>query len=301
MAHVGPGPAGPPPLGPEGFEWTSWQADPTVVGGLVVLGAAYAAATMWRHRLAPGARVEPLRVASFAGALVVLFVALTGPIHDLSDYYLFSAHMVQHMLLVFAMPPLLLHGTPGWMVRPLLPDARLLRLGHVLTRPAGAFATFNLILVAWHLPPLYNLAMDQHPVHVLGHLAMMAGSVILWWPILSPVGELPRAPYPVQLLYLFVVGLPMVMVAIFISMAEDLLYPYYAAAPRVWAPLTPRADQHLGGLIMWVPGGMVFLIALSVVFFRWQVAGGHDGQGEAETGRGAAEGEPSEFERGATP
>jgi putative membrane protein len=180
------------------------------------------------------------------------------------------------MLLVFAMPPLLLYGTPGWMLRPLLRDARLLQLGRVLTRPAGAFATFNLILVAWHLPPLYNLAMDQHPVHVLGHLAMMAGSVVLWWPILSPVDELPRAPYPVQLLYLFVVGLPMVMVAIFISMADDLLYPYYAAAPRVWAPLTPRIDQHLGGLIMWVPGGMVFLIALSVVFFRWQVAGAHD-------------------------
>jgi putative membrane protein len=304
MAHVVPGPAGPPPLGPEGFDWTSWQADPTVVGGLVVLGAAYAAATLWRHRLAPGARVEPLRVASFAGALGVLFVALTGPIHDLSDYYLFSAHMVQHMLLVFAMPPLLLYGTPGWMLRPLLRDARLQRLGHVLTRPAGAFTTFNLILVAWHLPPLYNLAMDQHPVHVLGHLAMMAASVILWWPILSPVGELPRAPYPVQMLYLFVVGLPMVMVAIFISMADDLLYPYYAAAPRVWAPLTPRVDQHLGGLIMWIPGGMVFLIALSVVFFRWQVAGGHDGavRGEAEgvAGQGAAEGEPSGYKKGAT-
>ena len=84
---------------------------------------------------------------------------------------------------------------------------------------------------------------------------MMAGSVILWWPVLSPLDELPRAPYPIQMLYLFVVGLPMVMVAIFISMADGLLYPYYAAAPRIWPQLTPRADQHLGGLIMWIPGG----------------------------------------------
>jgi putative membrane protein len=277
MAHVVPGPAGPPPLGPDGFDWTAWSPDPSVVGGLIALGVVYAAATLWRHRLDPEARVEPAKVASFAGALAVLLGALTGPVHDLSDYYLFSAHMIQHMLLVFAMPPLLLYGTPGWMARPLVRDARLLQLGRALTRPVGAFATFNVVLVAWHLPPLYNLAMEQHPVHIVEHLMIMVASVILWWPMLSPLDELPRAPYPVQMLYLFVVGLPMVMVAIFISMADSLLYPYYAAAPRIWERLTPQADQHLGGLIMWIPGGMIFLAALSVVFFRWQAAGGDDG------------------------
>ena len=276
MAHVVPGPAGPPPLGPDGFDWTAWQADPVVVGGLVAFGAVYAAATLWGRRLDPRAGVEPRRIVSFAGALGVLFVALTGPIHDLSDYYLFSAHMIQHMLLVFAMPPLLLYGTPGWMVRPLLADARLRALGRALTRPVGAFATFNLVIVVWHLPPVYNLAMAQHQVHIVGHLLMMAAAVILWWPVLSPVSELPRAPYPIQLLYLFVVGLPMVMVAILISMADGMLYPYYAAAPRVWPWLTPHADQHLGGLIMWIPGGLVFLLAVSVIFFRWQGAGGDD-------------------------
>lgn len=284
MAHVVPGLAGPPPLGPEGFDWTSWHADPTVVGGLALLGAAYAAATLWRHRLAPEARVEPLKAVSFAGALLVLFGALTGPIHDLSDYYLFSVHMIQHMLLVFAMPPLLLHGTPGWMVRPLLRDPGLLRLGRSLTRLSGAFATFNLILVAWHLPPLYNLAMDHHPIHIVEHLMIMVASVILWWPVLSPLGELPRAPYPMQMLYLFVVGLPMVMVAIFITMADGILYPYYTAAPRVFEQITPRVDQHLGGLIMWIPGGLVFLIALTVVFFRWQSAGGDDVAVRSDTG-----------------
>jgi len=78
------------------------------------------------------------------------------------------------------------------------------------------------------------------------------------------------------MLYLFVVGLPMVVVSIFISMADTVLYPYYAAAPRVWTILTAHADQHLGGLIMWIPGGLVFLVAISVVFFRWQAAGGDD-------------------------
>lgn len=276
MAHAGPGPAGPPPLGPEGFDWTAWHADPAVVAGLAVLGGAYVAAALWRRRIEPGAPLPPLKVASFFSGLAVLFGALTGPVHDLSDSYLFSAHMVQHMLLVFAMPPLLLHGTPGWMLRPPLRHPRLRRLGRALTRPPGAFAAFNVILVAWHLPPLYNLAMEQHPVHVVEHLMIMAASVILWWPVLSPLPELPRAAYPVQLLYLFVVGLPMVMVAVFITMADSVLYPYYSSAPRIWEPLTPRADQHLGGLIMWIPGGLVFLAAISVVFFRWQAAGADD-------------------------
>jgi len=276
MAHAGPGPAGPPPLGPEGFDWTAWPADPAVLAGVALLGGAYAAAILWRRRVASGVRLEVLKALSFGGFLAVLLGALTGPVHDLSDYYLFSAHMVQHMLLIFAMPPLLLYGTPGWMLRPLLRDPRLLGLGRLLTRPAGAFTAFNLVLVAWHLPPLYNLAMEHHGVHIVEHLLIMAASVILWWPVLSPLPELPRAAYPVQLLYLFVVGLPMVMVAIFISMADSVLYPYYEAAPRIWEQLTPRADQHLGGLIMWIPGGLIFLAAISVVFFRWQAAGGED-------------------------
>jgi len=274
MAHWGQGPAGPPPLGPEGFDWTAWHPDPTVVIGLAALAGLYLTALQrGRH---DDRRVPPAKVVSFFGGLVLLLGALTGPLHDLSDYYLFSAHMVQHLLLAFAMPPLLLYGTPGWMLRPLLASPALLRLGRALTRPAGAFATFNFILVTWHLPPLYNLAMNHHGVHIVQHLMIMAAAVILWWPMLSPLPELPRAPYPVQMLYLFVVGLPMVVVSIFITMADGILYPYYAAAPRVWEVLTPHADQHLGGLIMWIPGGLVFLVAITVVFFRWQGAGAHD-------------------------
>jgi len=274
MAHVGPGPAGPPPLGPDGFDWTAWNPDATVVVGIAGLGALYLAAL--RRGRAEGRRVNPAKVLSFFAGLAVLLGSLTGPLHDLSDYYLFSAHMVQHLLLAFAMPPLLLYGTPGWMLSPLLRHPFVLKLGRRLTRPSGAFACFNLVLVAWHLPPLYNLAMDHHGVHVVQHLMIMVVSVILWWPVLSPSPELPRAPYPVQMLYLFVVGLPMVVVSIFISMAGSVLYPYYAAAPRVWQALTPQIDQHLGGLIMWIPGGLVFLVAISVVFFRWQAAGGDD-------------------------
>ncbi|HET7876594.1 MAG TPA: cytochrome c oxidase assembly protein [Methylomirabilota bacterium] len=286
MAHAVPGAAGPPPLGPGGFDWTAWHADPTVVAGLALLGAAYAVAG-WRRRGAVDGAVPARQVVSFYTGLVVLFGALTGPLHDLSDYYLFSAHMVQHLLLAFAMPPLLLYGTPGWMLDALVRMPLLMRLGRLLTRPSGAFAAFNLVLVGWHLPPLYNVAMEHHGIHIVQHLMIMVVSVLLWWPLLSPMPDLPRAPYPVQLLYLFVVGLPMVVVSIFIAMADSVLYPYYAAAPRVWPALSAHDDQHLGGLIMWVPGGLVFLAAISVVFFRWQAAGADDvALPEAQTHRG---------------
>src|SRR5262249_22750091 len=125
MAHSVPGPAGPPPLGPEGFIWTTWNADPTVVAGLGALCGAYAPAIRRRRRAAPGTPRPRRKIASFAGALLVLFGALTGPIHDLSDYSLLSAPMLQHMLLVFAMPPLLLYGTPGWMLGTILRQPRI--------------------------------------------------------------------------------------------------------------------------------------------------------------------------------
>ena len=284
MAHGVPGSTGPPPLGPDGFDWTVWNADPILVTGLVLTAGLYAAALVRRQRrdpaAAPGAPprtpIDVPRASSFAGGLIVMFGALTGPLHDLSDYYLFSAHMVQHLLLAFAVSPLLLWGVPPWLADELVRPSWLRRLARPLTRPSGAFAIFNLVLVAWHLPPLYNLAMDQHPIHIVQHLMMLVASVILWWPVMSPARALPRAAYPVQLLYLFVVGLPMVVVSIFITMADGVLYPYYAAAPRVWPALSAHSDQHLGGLIMWIPGGMIFLLALSVVFFRWQAAGGDD-------------------------
>ena len=299
MAHGLSGVTGPPPLGPDGFDWTVWNADPILVTGLLVTAGLYAAAVLRRRSApieasgtdagaAPGTSPAPAgdpparapidvpRAIAFGGGLAVMFGALTGPLHDLSDYYLFSAHMVQHLLLAFAVSPLLLYGVPPWLADDLVRAPWRQRLARPLTRPSGAFAAFNLVLVAWHLPPLYNLAMDQHPIHIVQHLMMLAVSVLLWWPVMSPSRLLPRAAYPVQLLYLFVAGLPMVVVSIFITMADGVLYPYYAAAPRVFPLLSAHSDQHLGGLIMWIPGGMVFLLALSVVFFRWQAAGADD-------------------------
>src|SRR6185503_2194061 len=127
------------------------------------------------------------------------------------------------------------------------------------------FAAFNLVIAAWHLPVLYNAAMANHGVHIVEHLMFMASAVMLWWPILSPLPELPRLSYPMQMLYLFLTTIPMSIVAVYITYSDNLLYPAYAAAPRILG-ISPLDDQLIGGLIMWIPGGLIFFAVISVIF-----------------------------------
>ena len=219
--------------------------------------------------------------ASFFGALVILFLTLNGPLHDLSDYYLFSGHMVQHLIMTLIVPPLMIVGTPGWMLRPLLRNRVVFTLAKRLTTIAACFVIFNLVLAIWHLPPLYNLALKYHGVHILQHLMFLVASVLMWWPLTSPLPELPRAAYPAQMLYCFLMVIPMSVISIYIVLADTLLYPAYAAAPRVWG-ISPMEDQQYGGLIMWIPGGVFFYAVMSVVFFKWSSRGGQDDVASAQ-------------------
>jgi putative membrane protein len=111
--------------------------------------------------------------------------------------------------------------------------------------------------------------MANHNIHIVQHLMFMAAAVMLWWPILSPMPELPRLSYPMQMLYLFLTTIPMSVVAVYITYSSNLLYPAYAAAPRILGIL-PLEDQLIGGLIMWIPGGLVFFAVIGVIFYRWQ-------------------------------
>jgi len=249
------------------LSWWRWSVHPSTAIGIAALGALYIWASVRLQR-------QPTigqKVYFFSG-LLVLFGSLNGPIHDLSDDYLFSAHMVQHLLLTLAVPPLLFAGTPGWMLRQLLSRKHIAPVCHFFTRAPIAFVVFNLTIAVWHLPPFYNAAMAHHNLHILEHLMFMAAAVLMWWPLLSQLPELPRLAYPGQMLYSFLMSIPMSIVAVYIAMADHVLYPAYSAAPRV-LPLTPMEDQLLGALIMWIPGGLIFMIIMTVVFFKWNARG----------------------------
>jgi len=251
------------------FSWLEWSIHPSTVAGLFALGLLY----LLRSRQGgDGEGVSGVRKLSFFAGLFVIFASLNGPIHDLSDNYLFSGHMVQHLLLTMLMPPLLIFGVPGWMLRPLLRNRAIGMTASRITRPVACFVIFNVVIAAWHLPVLYNAAMANHDIHIVEHLMFMVAAVLMWWPLTSQLPELPRLPYPGQMLYCFLMSIPMSIIAVYITMADEVLYPHYSAAPRIMN-LSPMDDQLLGGLIMWVPGGLIFMIIMSVVFFKWASRG----------------------------
>ena len=251
--------------------WNRWDLHPSVVIGLVLLGGLY---VFWG-----GLRADRRRVVAFGASLLVIFVSLNGPLHNLSDTYLFSAHMAQHLLLTLLFPPLLLYGTPAWVVRRILAHRWVTALGRVVTRPVVAAATFTAPIVLWHVPVFYEAALRNHNLHILQHLVFLTTAVIMWWPVLSPVPELPRIPYPGQMLYLFLLGLPMSITGALITLSDSVLYPFYAEAPRVWPDVSALADQQIGGLLMWVVGGLALWSAMTVVWFRWSV---RERNGDAE-------------------
>jgi putative membrane protein len=254
------------------FSWLKWSIHPSTVIGLAAIAGLY----LWRARKADADRpLTPARQVSFFSALLVVFGSLNGPLHDLSDTYLFSAHMIQHLLLTMLFPPLIIVGVPGWMLRPLLGNRALGVIARKITRPVSCFVIFNLVIALWHLPVFYNAAMANHGIHIVEHLMFMGAAILMWWPLTSQLPELPRLSYPGQMLYCFLMILPMSIVAVYISMAERVLYPAYSAAPRI-SSLSPLEDQLLGGLIMWVPGGLIFMIIITVIFFRWAARGGDD-------------------------
>ena len=248
------------------YEW-SWSLHPSVLLGTGILGALYfygIGPLRRRHGWPPA---TPGQIFSFSLALLVLLASLNGPVHDLSDYYLFSMHMVQHLVLTLVFPPLLLAGTPEWLLRPLLARPGVRWTARLLTLPWLAALLFSASIAVWHLRPFYDLMMRSHEVHIATHLMFMATATLMWWPVLSPLPEL-RLPTGLSMLYLFLVGIPMQVVAALITFADQNLYPWYATAPRTWG-LTPLDDQQLGGLIMWVPGNLYLFAAIGVLFFRW--------------------------------
>ena len=213
--------------------------------------------------------VSRARVASFAAGIGTLFFALNGPLHHLSDHYLFSAHMVQHMLLMLIMPSLLIMGIPPWVIRAALRRRGVFPVARLLTHPALAFVAYNVVFIGWHWPPMYNWALVSHDMHIVQHLMFISVAVMMWWPVVDPVEELRRIPTgPLLMMYVFAFGIPATVLSAFITLSDKLFYPWYEAAERVTS-LTPLQDQQLGGLIMWVPGMLIFWVAISVVFFRW--------------------------------
>ena len=186
------------------FSWLNWGGDISVVAGVFLLEALYLLSVgPLRTRFPGSSDVSTRRIVFFSLGLWTIFFALYSPLDQLSDHYLFSAHMVQHLLLVLVGPPLMLLGTPGWMLRPFLGIPGVFGVAKVLTFPVLAALLFNILFAVWHAPAIYEAGLNRLSVHIVQHLTFIATGVIMWWPVLSPMKELPRLPYAGQVLYLF--------------------------------------------------------------------------------------------------
>lgn len=249
------------------WEW-DWQ--PSVLIGLAAWSIAYILLIgPIRQRKGWGPSPNWTRQAAFhLGSLVTLF-ALVSPLDHLGDEYLLTAHMIQHLLLLLVAPPLWLMGVPqGWLDELILPGF-LRGFLRWVTRPITAFLIFNAVLLAWHIPSMYDAALSNENIHILEHLMFLGSALIGWWPVLGFLPEVaPRASYPAQLLYLFVTMVSATGLGAIITLATSPIYPFYLDAPRLWG-LSVMADQQIAGLIMWVPGNMFYFAVFMYDLYVW--------------------------------
>ena len=248
---------------------TTWIFEPSIIATLSAMVAAYVVGlrrfrpvSLWNEH-----HVATREIIFFSSGMFLLFLALVSPIDYLSDS-MFSIHMIQHMLIVYLAPPLLLLGIPAWYWTPLLSNPSVRSVVRFVTSPIAAIVIFNGLLVVWHFPMLWQFALVSPQIHALEHACFLVAGIVAWWPIYSTSTEVPRISYPAQLLYIFVQSLVPAIIGAFITFSTVVIYPIYSETPKLWG-LTPLVDQQIAGLSMKLLGTIFLWILLTVRFFQW--------------------------------
>jgi putative membrane protein len=221
-----------------------------------------------RHERTTGERLPRGRRYRYLGGVAVLFLGASWPIHDLAERYLYSMHMVQHMLFTFVAAPLLLTGTPAWMWRAMLRPRVVRVIWAQLTRPLVALLVANGVLFFIHWPAVVSLSVRSEFAHFSLHTLLLGSAIVMWWPVLSPLPELPALSRPGQLMYLFIQSLAPTIPASFLTFGTEPLYPIYATFPRIWG-IDALTDQLIAGLVMKIVGGAILWVEITAIFFRW--------------------------------
>jgi cytochrome c oxidase assembly factor CtaG len=217
-----------------------------------------------------------LLLAGFGG----LLLALVGPVPRLADHSLFSLHMTQLLLLTIVAPPLLLLGLPARLWAAIARHPALARSLKLWGHPVLGGGLFAASLVFWHLTPFFTVMMLSPGIHVAVTALFLVTALLAWWPVCCPLPEAGRIREPAQMIHLFLLGVPIQVLAAVITISGRVLYPWYGDAPRAFG-LAPLADQQLGGLLLWVPGGLGLWVAITVVWLVWARRMGQRGAGGA--------------------
>jgi putative membrane protein len=238
----------------------AWPLDPSVYAGLLALWLGHT----WLARDRDLPRIKSLY---FGLGVACLWLALETPIDVLSDSYLDSVHMLQHVLLGVVAPPLLLLGLnremAGVLVR--VPGVR------AITEPVPAQVLSAAVMIGWHLPPLYDATLSSESLHVVEHLCFVAGGVVFWWPVIDATAAHCRwrlSPMA-KLLYLFIGTFPQDAVALALQFSRTPFYEFYTHVPRIVPALDPVTDQTVAGAVLMLFGKSSYFVGAVVVFLRW--------------------------------
>ncbi len=215
-----------------------------------------------------GTEVRASHVVYFALGLLLIFTALVTPLDALSNEALFSAHMVQHIVLMLLAPACLLLGTPGYWLQYLYKLPVLKQVLPLITHPLVTLLGFNAVMWIWHAPALYEGALRDPNIHIIEHMMFLAAGVLLWLPIIHAVPPQHPLGYPARIVYLFACMISSSILGAIFTFAPTIAFPFYGDNPLFFGT-TPQTDQQLAGLLMWVPGGGIFFIAILVVLGAW--------------------------------
>jgi putative membrane protein len=247
--------------------------------GLALLAGGYALGLgrLWR-RAGVGRGMPAWRAGAYFTGVLVLAVALVAL--DARADQAFAWHMLQHLLLLVVAAPLLVLGSPLYVLAWLFPAGwrrtaarhwnampTVRRAGAALAHPVTVWVTATAVLWLWHVPRLYEAAVADGRLHGLEHLSFVATSAAFWWAVLQPQGRRVLG-WGAGVVYLFVTALQGSLLGALIVFARTPLYPHYAAA-AVAGGRDPLADQQLAGLTMWVPGGVVYVALAAAFFVQW--------------------------------
>ncbi len=257
------------------IDWRHWHNEPWLVGGLVLAGWIWAIlAGPLRSRLAPAvagraARYPRGHAWRFYASLLIFYLAVGSPLDQIGERFLFSAHMLQHQLLIYPAALLFVLGLPDWMIDPVLRPRWINAPLRLLVHPVVCTFAYALVIGLWHRPAAYDFALQNKVVHVAEHLSFFGVAVLYWWPVASPSRVLPPLRDGPQMLYFLGVLIAMTPVFAYITFSQDILYPTYEYAPRLIANFSAADDQLLAGVAMKLVGMFVALAGFGVAFFRW--------------------------------
>jgi cytochrome c oxidase assembly factor CtaG len=265
---------------------TTWSWDPLVLVPLLVSAGLYATGVvrLWRHA-GRNRGVKTWQAASFAAGWLLLVAALISPLHWLGER-LFTAHMIEHEILMTLAAPLLVLSHPvGAMMWGLPASLRRLagRVGRfpavalgwaVLAGPPVATVLHGAALWIWHAPRLYEAALTSPFIHWLQHLSFLVTALVFWWALLWR-GE-RESRYGLAVFYLFVTALHSGFLGILLTFARAPVYPLQTQAASDWG-LLPLEDQQLAGVVMWVPAGLIYAVAALLMAGVWIAQSGSEG------------------------